>query len=69
MLPVAAKLPVEESYNSVLAVIAASTTSVRPPAIKIMPLVSNVAVCAMRGVLMLPVAVKTPADCAITVGT
>jgi hypothetical protein len=61
MFPVAVNVPVAGSYSSALAIPELKP----PPAIKTLPSWSRVAVWRKRGVVMLPVAVNVPADCAI----
>ena len=65
-MPVAVKVPVAGSYSSTLALIRAGKPADSPPAIKTLPFVSKVAVCPALCVVMLPVAVKMPGDCAIS---
>lgn len=69
MSPVAVNVRVEGSYNSELAHTGQSLTTVKPPAIKTLPLVSNVAVWFCRGTFKFPVGVNVPGDCASPTGT
>src|SRR5437899_2100436 len=57
MLPVAVKVPVPGLYSSALA---RYVPLLYPPAISTIPLLSGVAVCFQRAVVMLPVVVKVP---------
>src|SRR5262245_21028691 len=58
MLPVAAQVPVAGSYSSAeLSDDASSRSNATPPATRTSPLGSSVAVCSVRGVIMLPVTV------------
>jgi hypothetical protein len=54
------------SYNSAVAI--AELSSASPPVIKTVPVVSNVAVCPNRFVVMSPERVNVPGDCAIATG-
>src|SRR5689334_1655340 len=66
MLPVAVKVPVRGLYNSAL-VRPYVSESFEPAAINTLPSVSRVAVCPKRAVVILPVAVNVPGDCAINI--
>src|SRR5690349_2635490 len=57
-LPVAVHLPAAGLYSSALLP--------EPPTTSTWPLASSVAVCSSRGVVMLPVLVHVPEDCAAT---
>src|SRR5439155_1192292 len=62
MLPVGTKLRVVGSYSSAVT----KAPEPQPPAIKTLPLLSRVAVCPARAVVIAPVAKNVSLDCAIT---
>jgi hypothetical protein len=67
MLPVAEKDPVTGSYNSALAQTGQPLRTAKPPAIKTLPLGSNVAVWDVRSTVMSPVGANVPVDCAVII--